>query len=368
MINVAIVGTGSIADSHIEAYLAFPERCRLVAFVSRKRENAEAKAKKFSINVDIVDTYKELLYRKDIHLVSICTPPYTHAEMSIDFLQAGKNVIVEKPMAMSLEECDAMIGAAEENNKLLSVVAQNRFIDPIVKVRNILNEGLIGKVLHAQVDSYSWRGSNYFDLYWRGTWEKEGGGCTINQAIHHIDLLNWFMGMPDEITAVMGNAAHEKSELEDISISILKYNSGAIAQLAASIIHHGEERQIAFQGEKAKVAFPWKVCASKQKENGFPERDEEVEARIQNFFEGIPDLQYNKFKGQINDILTAIENGSDPMVNALDGRQAVEVVTAIYKSASLKKSVKLPISKEDPYYTLNGILNNVIHFNLKGEK
>jgi predicted dehydrogenase len=364
LINVAIVGTGSIAESHIEAFLTLKDKCKLVAFAARNPENAREKARKFNLDLEVVDTYNQLLSREDIQLVSICTPPYNHAEMAIEFLKAKKHVILEKPMALSLEQCDEMIKAAEENNRILSVVAQNRFTDEVIRVKRILEEGLIGKILHVQVDALSWRGLQYFDMWWRGTWEKEGGGCTMNQAIHHIDILNWFMGMPEEVTAIMGNVAHHNSELEDISIAFLKYANGAISQITSSIVHHGEEKQIVIQGEKARVSFPWKVYASKAKETGFPERDESFERELQEFYDSIDIIENNRFEGQIKDVLEAVETGSKPLVSAFDGRNAVEVVSAIYKAASTKQTVKLPILKEDTYYNLEGILKNIPRFNI----
>ena len=133
----------------------------------------------------------------DVDLAVILTPPFAHAEATITALDAGINVLIEKPMATSLEECDAMISAAEKNGKLLSVVAQNRYKSPMMKLKAVLDSGLAGEIQHAQVNSFWWRGQKYYDLWWRGTWEKEGGGCTMNHAVHHIDLFHWMMGMPE---------------------------------------------------------------------------------------------------------------------------------------------------------------------------
>jgi len=153
MIRVGIIGTGAISDSHIKAYLEFPKRCTIVAFADSYKDTAREKAARYSLEVDIYENYRDLVKNPDIDLVSICTPPFTHEELTIDFLNAGKHVLVEKPMASSLEECDAMIRAAEENKTILSVVAQNRFRTPMMKLKKTLEAGLIGKVVHVQVDS-----------------------------------------------------------------------------------------------------------------------------------------------------------------------------------------------------------------------
>ena len=120
-----------------------------------------------------------------------CGSSREHAPIAIKALRAGKHVICEKPMAGSLEECDQMIKAADENGKLLSIVAQNRYKTPHMKTKQLLDAGAIGPVLFATINSFWWRGENYYDLWWRGTWEKEGGGVLVNQSVHQLDLLLW---------------------------------------------------------------------------------------------------------------------------------------------------------------------------------
>ena len=147
-------------------------------------------------------------------MVSVCLPPSAHCEAAIHALNHGCHVLVEKPMASSLEECDKMIRAAGENNRLLSVVCQNRFKTPMERVHRMLEEGTGGRVTHAIVNSLWWRGENYYDLWWRGTWESECGGSFTSHSVHHIDLLQWMMGMPESVMACMRNVGHHNSELE----------------------------------------------------------------------------------------------------------------------------------------------------------
>lgn len=362
MLKVAIIGTGVISSSHIKSYLTFKDRCEVVAICDIYPEKAKEQAIQSGLsNVSIYNDYKDVL-QQDIDLVSICTPPFTHAGLAIDFLLAGKHVIVEKPMAPALEECDQMIEAAFRSGKLLSVVAQNRFKNPIHKLKQTLDSGLIGKVLHAQIDSFWWRGHSYYDLWWRGTWEKEGGGCTVNHAVHHIDMLQWMMGMPSEITAVMSNTAHDNAEVEDLSVAILKYANGAIGQITSSVVHHGEEQQLIFQGSHARISAPWKVKASKSRDNGFPLPYPELEATIQQYYDDVPDVEFEGHTGQIHDVLTAIENGDRLHISGVDGRNTIELITAIYKAASTGNKVTLPLQKDDPFYTSEGIQANATHF------
>jgi predicted dehydrogenase len=363
MIKVAIVGTGSISQEHIKGYLQFPDRCKIVALVDIYPEKAEEKKQRYSLlDADVYDDHKKILDRQDIDLIDICTPPYVHAEIAINSLNAGKNVMGEKPMAASLEECDAMIEAAKVNNKLLSVIAQNRYRTSYMKLKKTLDSGLAGDIVHAQIDSFWWRGHSYYDLWWRGTWEKEGGGCTLNHAVHHIDMAAWMMGMPKEVQSIMSNTSHDNAEVEDISIAILKYKNGALGQITSSVVHHGEEQQVVFQGKNARISAPWKVYASTAKSNGFPERNVSLEEEIEKYYESLSETKYEGHAAQIDDVLNYFETGKKVLVSGEDGKKSLELITAIYKSAASRQPVKLPLSKEDPFYTVAGIQANVPHF------
>ncbi|MCR2807538.1 Gfo/Idh/MocA family protein [Paenibacillus soyae] len=361
MIKVAIIGAGAISSAHIEGYLQFRERCQIVALCDLYPEKAEAKREQFGLDAIVVKDYKELL-EDGIDLVSVCMPPFVHAPVTIDFLNAGSHVIVEKPMAASLEECDAMIDAADRNGKILSVIAQNRFRNPIMKLKSVLDSGLAGNILHAQVDSFWWRGHCYYDLWWRGTWEKEGGGPTLNHAVHHMDALLWMLGTPSEIQAYMSNVAHDNAEVEDLSIAMLRYPNGSLGQITSSVVHHGEEQQLIFQGQNARVSAPWKVRASVSKSNGFPERNEELEQQIQDLYNSLPDLPYEGHTAQIDNVLGAIETGTPVLIDGVSGRCTLELIMSVYKSASTGKSVQLPLQPDDPFYTQEGVKQNVPYF------
>lgn len=362
MMKVAIIGAGNISPAHIEAYLNFPDRCKIVAVCDIYKEKAEKRIAQYRLDGALaVEDYKELL-DLDIDLVSVCTPPYTHAPLTIDFLRAGKHVLVEKPMASSLAECDAMNAAAKETGKILSVVAQNRFRTPMMKLKSVLESGMMGKVVHAQVDSFWWRGHCYYDLWWRGTWEKEGGGCTLNHAVHHIDALLWMMGSPQDVQAIMANTAHDNAEVEDLSIALLRYGNGAVGQVTSSVVHHGEEQQIIFQGTKARVSVPWKLYASVSKANGFPERDPALEREIQDYYDALPDVKYEAHAGQVDNVLTAIEQGKPVLIDGESGKATLQLIMSIYKSASTGEQVTLPLQSDDPFYTREGTMRQAIHF------
>ena len=223
----------------------------------------------------------------------------------------------------------------------------------------------MGKVLHAQVDSLWWRGSNYYDLWWRGTWAKEGGGCTMNHAVHQIDLFLWMMGLPDEVQSISLNLAHENSEVEDFSTSVLTYADGRVGQITASLVHHGEEQQLVFQGEHAKVAVPWQVKAGRQKENGFPEENTALVEQIQNYYDELPPVSHEGHEGQIANFLSAIAGEEELMVDGAQGRRTVELISAIYQSGHTGSKVKLPLRPSDPFYTRDGVLKHARHFHEK---
>ena len=365
MLKIAVIGTGNIAPSHIGAYLTFPERCEIVALCDIYPEKAEAKKRDFKIeNAKIYSSHKEMIedIGGELDLVSVCTPPFTHSEIAIDFLRAGVNVIVEKPMASSLAECDLMLKAEKESGKTLAVIAQNRFTDPYMKLKSVLDSGMIGRVLHAEINSYWWRGHCYYDLWWRGAWATEGGGCTLNHAVHHIDMLGWMLGTPEKVTAVLSNAAHDNAEVEDISVAAMQYPGGTLAQVTSSVIHHGEEQAVIIQGERARVSAPWKVYASLSRENGFPIRNESLEAEICEYYDSLPPLKYSGHTAEIDDVMRALETGGRPFIDGVSGRRTIEIITAIYKSGFEGRTVTLPLAADDPFYTVDGIQKNVRHF------
>jgi predicted dehydrogenase len=367
MLRIGIIGTGGIAGAHVGGYLAFPKECEIVALADAVAGKAAEKAASFGLAEAVgYDDPLRMIAEADLDLVSIATPPSTHAALSVAALDAGVNVLVEKPMAPSLEECDAMLAAQERSGKLLSVVAQNRFRDDLATLKGVLDSGLLGSVSHVRVDSAWWRGLPYYDLWWRGTWEKEGGGCTLNHAIHHIDLLLWMLGRPTEVTAMLANAQHGNSEVEDLSVAVLRFEQG-LAQLTSSVVHHGEEQEIVVQGAKARVSQPWKAVAERSNGAGFPERggDPERVAAIEALVAQREPLRHTGHAGQIGDLLSAIREGRAPIADGRDGRAAIEVVTAIYKAGIERTFVPLPLQADDPYYRSGRLVERAPRFHQK---
>nr|WP_304955369.1 Gfo/Idh/MocA family oxidoreductase [uncultured Acetatifactor sp.] len=366
MIHVAIVGTGNIAHAHVTGLLTFPDRCRIVALCDIYPEKAEAMKEKYSLECAVFDNHRSMLDSGiKIDLVHVCTPPFVHSRIAIDSMDAGCNVLVEKPMATCLAECDAMLNAERRNHVTMGCIAQNRFRNSIYKLKKTVDSGLAGKICLAQVESAWWRGHCYYDLWWRGTWEKEGGGPTLNHAVHHIDMLNWLEGrLPDSVMAMFTNVMHDNAEVEDLSIACLRYQDGSMAQVTSSVVHHGEEQGIVLQCADARISAPWDVKAELSQRNGFPraEGNEELTEKLNAFYQNIPDLPYEAHTGEIDNVLNALETGEKPLITGIDGRKTVELITAIYMACFSGQTVTLPLARSAECYTFEGILKNATHF------
>ena len=369
MLDIAVVGTGNIAPAHMEGLLTFPDRCRIVALCDIYPEKAEALKEKYHLDCRVFDDHQKMLDSGlNIDVVHICTPPYVHGEIAIHSMDAGCHVVVEKPMAACLQECDAMLEAEKRNYVTMACIAQNRFRNQIYKLKKVVDSKIAGKICCVHVNSNWWRGHCYYDLWWRGLWEKEGGGPTLNHAVHHIDMLNWLEGkLPKAVMAMLANVMHDNSEVEDLSLAILEYRDGGLAQVTSSVVHHGEQQGIELQCADAKLSVPWDLKAEISKANGFPDEggNRELLDKIQALYEGIPDLLYEGHTGEIDDILRAVETGTRPLITGEDGRKTVELITAIYKAGCLKERVKLPVMPDDVYYSFDGILKNAVRFHEK---
>ena len=360
--RIAILGAGNIAETHIKGYMQFPALCRLTAVCDIQAEKAQKMIDDHHLDAKAYATTAQAL--EDADAVSVCLPPQLHCQAAVEALNAGKHVLCEKPMASSLEECDRMIAAAQANNRLLSVVCQSRFKTPVRKVKQLLDEKAAGEVLTASVNSLWWRGPNYYDLWWRGTWEKEGGGCVANHAVHHLDLLQWFIGMPKRVTAVIANVAHDNSECEDVGMAILEYDK-KIAQITAALVSHGEEQSIVIQCERGRIAIPWNPCVNTAMSNGFPQTDETAGNALQARYKELPAPEYTDHAAQIRNFLLAVA-GEEPLyADGADARNTMELIMAIYESAAAQKPVDLPLDSDRAIYSKDSFITMMPRFHEK---
>ena len=361
-IGIGIIGAGAVAPAHIAGYLAYPELCEIRAVCNSTVEKAEKLIAENGLDAaSAVSDYRELLAMPEIEAVSICLPPSMHAQVTVDALRAGKHVLCEKPMAGSLEECDAMLRAAFESGKLLSIVAQNRYKTPYWKMKQLIDKGALGAPRFAKVDSLWWRGENYYDIWWRGTWEKENGGCFMSHAVHHIDLAQWLFGMPESVSAFVTNVGHHNSECEDFGVAVFSYE-GMITEFTASLVTHSEGQEISVQGEKAGVSVPWGVWANTPLSNGFPEKNGAAIEEIQKMYDELPELEKEGHTAQIGNFLRAISGEETLLIDGLQGRNTIELITAVYKASCTHTPVTLPIKEEDVFYGKGGAAAAMPHF------
>lgn len=360
MLSVLIIGTGGIARRHAEVYRSMADRVRITGIADADRARAEDFASRHTLQgtpgFALFADYRDALSLGSYDIVSICTPPPPHRAIAVDCLNAGANVLLEKPMALSLAECDRILQAAEKNGRFVSVVAQNRYDTGKARIQRLIAEGRCGRVLYAQAYSAWWRGREYYNT-WHGSWDTEGGGCTLNLAVHQIDLLLWIAGKPGEVSAFMTNVNHANAQVEDLSLAILRFAegpaAGGLGEILGSTIHHGEGQQMVFQTERAGLTLPFQIRCTRERPGGYPEPDPETIQELEAFCQSYPPLEKESHAGQIADFVSLIETGvSSPFLpDGTSGRAAIEVVTGIYKSAATGRPASLPIVPDDPFYT-----------------
>jgi predicted dehydrogenase len=231
-IRIGLIGYGKVADLYAEAIQNLPNGC-LVSVAGRTRERRDQFAAKWKIASR--DTAAEMASMDKIDLAVVVTPHPRHRDGALEALAAGCHVLVEKPMALKVAQCDEMIAAAEKAGKLLSVVSQRRWFPACVRVKDAINSGKLGKPCLLQLSILGWRDENYYSSDpWRGKWLEEGGGILINQAAHQIDLMNWFMGPIGEIHGFWDNFNHPYIEVEDSAVAVVKFKNGGLGSVLAS--------------------------------------------------------------------------------------------------------------------------------------
>jgi UDP-N-acetyl-2-amino-2-deoxyglucuronate dehydrogenase len=327
-LNFGIIGCGRIAYKHAEA-IKKNEKANLLYVCDIIEERAVDYKNKYGAERYFTD-YHEMLEMPDLDVVNICTPSGMHAEMGIAAARAGKHVIVEKPMALSSIDADALINACDENGVKLAVCFQNRFNPPVQKLRRALEEGRFGKLTHASAVVRWFRPQDYYDqASWRGTWAMDGG-CLMNQSIHNIDLLQWMMG---PVESVFGYTANNfrKIEAEDVGVAVLKFKNGALGVIEASTTIYPEnlEETLAIFGEKGTVMLggiavnkieTWKFADS---------QDENLEMEQQD----VPNVYGFGHDALIEDFIRAVIEDRRPYIDGREGIKSLRIVVGIYHSA-----------------------------------
>lgn len=343
----ALIGCGRISPNHLAAAKA--NALEIVAICDIEKANMEDKMVKLELprTTKQYTDYKEMLEKEQPTLVAIATESGKHAEIALDCIEAGCNIIIEKPIALSLEDADKIIAKGKEKGVKVCACHQNRFNKSIRKIREAVEKKRFGKMFYGTAHIRWNRGYDYYSrAKWRGTWEQDGGAL-MNQCIHNIDLLRWMMG--DEIEEVVGmtdNLNHDFIDAEDMGIALIKFKGGKYGivegttnvfpkNLEETLYLFGERGTVKAGGHSVNVIEEW--CF-----NDLIDDPEEVKAR---FHENPPNVYGYGHTPLYADVIACIRQDGQPQVDGEAGRRALELVLAIYKSAAEGKPVKLPLEK-----------------------
>ncbi len=341
VLNIALLGCGRIAKRHSELLGNGEIRgARLAAVCDIVPEKARRIAGQFSVP-HFSDMHEMMKSNVAIDVVAVLTESGLHAEHVIALAPYGRHIVVEKPMALRLQDADAMIRACDESGVKLFVVKQNRFNVPVVKLREALDAGRFGKLVMGTVRVRWCRHQAYYDQdAWRGTWALDGGVLT-NQASHHVDLLEWMMGDVDSVYA-MTTTALARMEAEDTAVVILRFASGALGAIEATTAARPKdlEGSISILGERGAVEIGG-FAVNRMKTWNFTETipgDEEV---MQRFSVNPPSVYGFGHQAYYEHVVDCIANGRQHLVDGLEGRRSLELINAIYESVETGTEVSL---------------------------
>lgn len=344
----ALIGCGRIATNHIKA--AVNNQLEIAAVCDVQEDHMETLLAKHGLQADTsikrYTDYKAMLEEAQPELVSIATESGLHAEIAIFCIKHGVHVIIEKPMAMSMADANEIIRLSEEKKVKVSACHQNRFNIAIQEMRQALEEGRFGKLSHGSIHVRWNRNQNYYtQAPWRGTWDQDGGAL-MNQCIHGIDLLRWTFG--GEIAEVYGQTRqqfHDYLEAEDVGMAVVKFKNGAIATIegTTNVYPKNLEETLYIFGEKGTV----KIGGTSTNNIDVWDFSDETEADTKNkgLEEAISNVYGNGHTSLFADVINAIQTDRKPYVDAYAGRDALELVLAIYKSQKEGKAVKLPLGE-----------------------
>ena len=344
-LRFGIVGCGRIAPRHVQGLLQVPG-AQIVATAdireSRAAHMAEEVSKEHALlgrtRVEPYTEYRRLLERSDIDVVNICTPSGLHPQMSIEAMEAGKHVICEKPMALSVADADRMIEASRRTGKRLCIVLQNRYNAPMRDLRRVVDEGSLGRLYLGSATVRWYRPQEYYEDDWHGTHAMDGGAL-MNQSIHHIDALQWIMGDVESLFASTATLAHQM-EAEDVGVATLRFRSGALGVVEGSTLTWPQnlEGSVAIFGEKGSVKVGgtalnrkvmWKIDGQLQHEREVLSHDE-VDP---------PSVYGQSHKQVFQEMVAALHQDRDHEMNGPQARKSVAIVAAMYESSRTGRQI-----------------------------
>lgn len=354
----AIIGCGKMAHVHAQALRNIPATT-LAAVQSRSGEKAAGFAAQYDAQpyTDIT----EMIRREKVDIVVICTPHPAHREGALAAFENGAHVLVEKPLAISLADCDAMLAAAAAAGKQLGMISQRRFLPACQRMKAAIDAGKLGTPMLGSVIMYGWRDETYYSSDpWRGKWAEEGGGVLVNQAPHQLDLLQWFMGSEfEEVYGVWNNINHPYIEVDDTALAIIRFKNGALANIMVSNaqrpgiygkvhIHGSNGATIGVQTDGGSMFLPGRSSIQEPPLNDLwtiageeallPQWNQEDTA----LFHAVNPVEYF-VRLQQQEFIQAVLEQRPPLVSGSEGRKTVELFNAIYRSTQERKPIKWPL-------------------------
>lgn len=352
-IGVAIIGAGDISQSHLLAYRSRKNRdlAHVVAIADVDEERAKAQAATYEIERTYT-SFEQALADPDVDAISICTPPFLHVEQCIAALRARKHVLCEKPVSPTLAGLDAIAAAERESGAIFAGVFQHRVGQGARQLKALIDAGRFGRLRFGLSETLWQRGQSYYDVWWRGTWEKEAGGVSMAHGIHSIDTLMWLMGEPESLT---GDAATVKLDIdvEDTSAAIVRFRSGAVAQIAVTVNAQDNRSRLEIFGDELQAVTP----------SGSPYGPTSVPLRLTSLDPAVAERARDEAMAlvpeetkylhveMVHDFIDAILQKRAPLVTVDECRRSMQIITGIYKSAMTGARVTFPLAQDDPFYS-----------------
>jgi UDP-N-acetyl-2-amino-2-deoxyglucuronate dehydrogenase len=347
MLRFGIIGCGMIARFHAAALKELPD-AELVALQSRKEANAEAVRQAVGSQAKYYATVEELLKHPGLDVVILCTPSGNHLEPAVLAAQAGKHVVVEKPLEITLERCDALIDTCQKHGVKLCTIFPSRFADANIVLKQAVEAGRFGRLTLGETTVKWWRTQQYYDEGgWKGTQALDGGGALMNQAIHNVDLLQWLMGPVTKISAMTAMLAHERIEVEDTAVACLQFQSGALGVIQATTsVWPGLPKTIGIHGSTGSAVVEQEDLLRWEFLQAIPDDD----AIRQRFAQKVgasggssnpAAISHEYHRRQLADFVEAIQQNRPPIVDGMEGRKAVRIILGIYEAARTGREVTL---------------------------
>jgi predicted dehydrogenase len=359
-LRTALVGCGKVGHLHAAALQSLPES-EFVAVCARSPEKARAFAEKYHV-APFTDV-SGMIAGKKVDALLVCTPHPEHAAPTIAAARAGVAVLVEKPLASSLADCDAMLAAARDGKTVIGTICQRRFYPPCQRIHQAIRAGKLGKPVLGTAAIFGWRDEAYYRSDpWRGSWKLEGGGVLVNQSPHQLDLLIWYLGEIEEVFGYWANQNHPYIEVDDTAVAVVRFKNGALGNIVVSnsqnpalnarvSVHGANGASVGVQTDGGAMFVPglvniteapfndlWTIRGEEQLLPQWKDEDAQL-------FKAVNPMEHFH-RLQIQDFLRAIIEGRPPAVSGDDGRRTVELFTAIYRATRDRKAIRFPLAPE----------------------